>query len=681
MKFIDLAKETATATGSNPLVLGGASTNYRVFAPVNGVGYSVGETVPYKAAQGALWEVGRGTKTANSIERTTVLASSNNDAPVNFAAGPIDVQCNVGASFLSSLHAPANIPFSANVPLTNKAGDTMAVHTVVGPLAFNPIAGAVASAFTIAELVHDGVSEITFPGFTELGSSSGVDKRNGIRHYIQFSQLGVTSCYSVVTAANAVPVDGTAPTIVSATVANATPSVLRLTMSEAIDSTYPAAAAAFAVGGHASAAGNVTVSGIYVDVPLATPFVYGEAARTVVYTPPGTNNLRDMAGNLLGTTGTPVPITNNLAAPATKPATMAKPTVSAGQLQASVAFVAPNNGGSAIISFEVTASTGQKATGTSSPISITMPAGAATFTVTATNGAGTSDPSPASDSVTISAAATAPAQMAKPTATATGATTANVALTAPNDGGSPITGYTVTSNPAGGVDSNAGTTALTHNMTGLTTGQAYTFTGTATNAIGTSPESPASDSVTPAASGAVEEDGRLTALDRVTEEGTAAPYAYYANAASAYGGSVTAGGLATKALQAGVDGYMQFTLGGSTTGMEPMLVLKATNTLGNLSTTTYGLFVKSGSGGYQPYTNGAAGTAASVNVRAIDDKVRLRRSGTTIVAEVQRAAGGAWITIYTWADVPTGILYYSVLMAGSANGTMRVAAIKYLGLA
>ena len=54
------------------------------------------------------------------------------------------------------------------------------------------------------------------------------------------------------------------------------------------------------------------------------------------------------------------------------------------------------------------------------------------------------------------------------------------------DGGSPITGYTVTSNPAGGVDTGAGTPATTHFIANLVNGTDYTFTVTATNAIGTS---------------------------------------------------------------------------------------------------------------------------------------------------------------------------------------------------
>jgi uncharacterized protein (TIGR02145 family) len=72
---------------------------------------------------------------------------------------------------------------------------------------------------------------------------------------------------------------------------------------------------------------------------------------------------------------------------------------------------------------------------------------------------------------------------------------ANVTFTAPiNNGGSEITGYTVTSDP-GGLTANGSASPIT--VTGLTNATAYTFTVTAKNAIGTSAKSPSSNSVTP----------------------------------------------------------------------------------------------------------------------------------------------------------------------------------------
>ena len=97
---------------------------------------------------------------------------------------------------------------------------------------------------------------------------------------------------------------------------------------------------------------------------------------------------------------------------------------------------------------------------------------------------------------TSSVTLTVPSAPTIGTATA-GDAQASVTFTAPvSDGGSAITGYTVTSSPAGLTV--AGTVSPI-TVTGLTNGTAYTFTVTATNAIGTSSASSASNSVTPSA--------------------------------------------------------------------------------------------------------------------------------------------------------------------------------------
>jgi uncharacterized protein (TIGR02145 family) len=132
-------------------------------------------------------------------------------------------------------------------------------------------------------------------------------------------------------------------------------------------------------------------------------------------------------------------------------------------------------------------------TGTTSPINVSgLNNGIAyTFAVVATNAAGSSVASTASVAVTPATVPDAPTSVV---ATA-GNLQASVAFIAPvNTGGSPITGYTVTSSP--GSFTGTGTTSPI-NVSGLTNGTAYTFAVVATNAVGPSIASVMSGSVVP----------------------------------------------------------------------------------------------------------------------------------------------------------------------------------------
>ena len=105
--------------------------------------------------------------------------------------------------------------------------------------------------------------------------------------------------------------------------------------------------------------------------------------------------------------------------------------------------------------------------------------------------------------IKIAPTLSAPAAPSGVSATA-GNGSATVSWTAPSDGGSPITSYTVT--PYIGSSAQTPTTvngsppANQTTINGLTNGTTYTFTVTATNSVGDGPASTPSNAVTPAAS-------------------------------------------------------------------------------------------------------------------------------------------------------------------------------------
>ena len=93
----DRVKETSTTTGTGNFTLAGAVTGFETFN--TGIGTS--NTTYYCIFnQGTNeFEVGLGTLSASTtLERTTVISSSNSDAAVNFSAGTKDVFCTLPAS-------------------------------------------------------------------------------------------------------------------------------------------------------------------------------------------------------------------------------------------------------------------------------------------------------------------------------------------------------------------------------------------------------------------------------------------------------------------------------------------------------------------------------------------------------------------------------------------------------
>ena len=214
--------------------------------------------------------------------------------------------------------------------------------------------------------------------------------------------------------------------------------------------------------------------------------------------------LRDIGWSLTGGATAPGPPTGVTATP--------------GDAQALINWTAPSSdGGSPVTGYTVTAAPdGNTCAATSVPnctVSGLVNGTSYTFTVTATNAAGTGPPSDPSNSVTPQALAgpTIPGApsgvMASP-----GDGQVLVSWSAPaSDGGSPITGYTATSNPEGRTCTTPDGSTTSCMVSGLTNGQPHTFTVIATNASGDGPASSPSAAATPVAPppGSLSPDGRI----------------------------------------------------------------------------------------------------------------------------------------------------------------------------
>jgi Tol biopolymer transport system component len=172
-----------------------------------------------------------------------------------------------------------------------------------------------------------------------------------------------------------------------------------------------------------------------------------------------------------------------------------------GNASAVVSWEPPlSDGNSSLTGYTVTASPGGQTCSRSSPPLFCLVSGLTngvsyTFTVTATNAVGTGPPSEPSAPVVAGSVPGAPTAVVAVPADSS----AIVSWEPPvSDGGSPVTGYTVTASP-GGQTCGWASGPLTCTVLGLTNGVSYTFTVTATSAVGTGPPSAPSAAIVPSA--------------------------------------------------------------------------------------------------------------------------------------------------------------------------------------
>lgn len=406
MNFADRVKETTTSTSAAVIVLSGAAATFRSFAS----SLTVGDTkIPVSMDDGkGNWENGEYTLTnATTLTRTAIYASSNGGAPTVFPAGVKEVFCTLSSDALNELISDLraeiaagggtgvrDVAFATSVPL-NVAGQAYMPQTsVTSALTFTPAAAAVRGALVYLRLVADGANLPNFAAFKEWGGSLGYDNRAGIVNEVQFFHDGVDSFVSLSQAIGATP----APIEASA-----------VTMTGPTGGVVNVASSTFTVGTNAARSASLTVTPTPVTgvtfSPTSVTLPVGSATATFTATP-STVGAKSIAVTNSGGLTNPATITYTATASATVPAAPTIGTATAGDGYVDVAFTVGSNGGSAITSNTATLSTGETATGASSPIRVTAANGTArTATVTSTNGVGTGPASAASNSITPAAAA------------------------------------------------------------------------------------------------------------------------------------------------------------------------------------------------------------------------------------------------------------------------------------
>jgi hypothetical protein len=291
-----------------------------------------------------------------------------------------------------------------------------------------------------------------------------------------------------------------------------------------------------------------------------------------------------------------------------------------------------------------------------------------------------------------------------PTASAGTATSASVAWAAPAyNGGSAVTGYTVTSSPGGLTCTTSGATSCT--VTGLTSGTSYTFTVAAANSVGTgssSPSSPGADWLAPTASASAIGRSGAYFTGFIKQGATYYVYANVADTGSPASGiaSVTANvstiksGSTAVALTSGI-----YAAGGTAYNYRSAALTAATTLAAGSVAYTLTSTDNAGNSGTQNYTTTIDNTApTAVDVQSTNvsggtvghveqgDTVKLTYSGAidpySIIAgwtgatmNVQMAlvdGGGTTsdsIYVYTTASSPTQIPVGIITLNNSGNDT------------
>jgi hypothetical protein len=323
----------------------------------------------------------------------------------------------------------------------------------------------------------------------------------------------------------------------------------------------------------------------------------------------------------------------DLALPQTVPGAPVGVSAAGGNASATVSWNAPaSDGNSAITGYTVTTSPGNFTMSVGGTARMATFSGlnngtSYTFSVTATNAIGTG-PAATSNAVTPTATPMVPDAPGNVMASANVVKGATVTWSAPDNHGSAITMYTVTSSP-GNVSTNVSGNMLTATITGLGATTVYSFTVTATNGIGLSPASAPSNSIT-----AADVPGAPTMVAAVAQAGGQASVSWMApstNGSAISGYTITTTPATTTQMTSG----SPFIFTGLSNGTPYTFTVTATNGVGTGAGGTSGSIT----------AGDVPGTPTSVSATA-------KAGAKATLTWTAPAANGSAITGYTITSVP-----------------------------
>ncbi|WP_240220086.1 Ig-like domain-containing protein [Rheinheimera hassiensis] len=522
--------ESVTGVSTDDFALGSTGTANGTIAGVSGSGSSFTVTVSGIS--------GDGTIKVNLNASTNIADAAGNAGPAAYTSGASHTVVTPTVPAAPTIGTANAGDGQASVTFTapgNNGGSAITTYTATANPggAFGTCAGPAACTATVSGLTNGTAYTFTVTATNGVGTSAASAASNAVtpkgEQTITFNNPGAQNF-------------GTTPTLTATSSAgagyavsfsSATAGVCTITTggtltfvtagSCTIDADQPGDAA---INAATTVSRTFTVNAVVPSAPTIGTATAGDSQVTVAFTAPAntggttitgytvTSNPGGFNGTGAGSPITVTGLTNGVAYTFTVTATN-----SAGTGTASVASSPATPAAAQTITF---ANPGTQNFGTTPTLTATSDSGLTpTFTSSTTGvctittggtltfiaaGTCTINANQAGDSSYLPAAQVSrsftvnpvvPAAPTSPIATA-GDTQASVAFVAPvNIGGSAITGYTVTVNPADVAPVAGASSPIV--VTGLTNGVAYTFTVTADNVAGTGPASGVSNSITPAA--------------------------------------------------------------------------------------------------------------------------------------------------------------------------------------